>query len=368
MKIVFDYQIFSWQRYGGISRYFYEIANRIAALPGNDVEIFAPLYVNEYFRHYCRVRPWGIKTAPFPQSARVINAVNNYLSRFMMKPRHNVNIFHETYYSMTDYCPLSAKRIVTVYDMIHEKFAGCFPDADQLHQMKAHAVRRADHVICISDNTKQDLIELLAVPEDKISVVNLGCSLATNTKKKTINQTAHRKQYILYVGDRIGYKNFETLLRAYAKSSLLKSDFALVCFGGGAFSLNELAAIQSLGIPTDSVRQISGTDDVLAASYAEAAAFVYPSVYEGFGMPPLEAMSFGCPVVCANTSSLPDVVGNAAELFDPINEDDMRSCIERVVCSQERTQRLIKLGYDRIKLFSWEKCARDTLDVYNKLC
>ena len=105
----------------------------------------------------------------------------------------------------------------------------------------------------------------------------------------------------------------------------------------------------------------------MCSCYGEAAAFVYPSLYEGFGIPPLEAMSFGCPVVCSNTSSLPEVVGDAAELFDPANESAMRAAIEAVVSSPVRSQMLVNYGYERIKRFSWEKCAQDTLNVYRKV-
>lgn len=369
MNILFDHQIFSEQQYGGVSRYFYEIANRIAQLPENKVEIFAPLYVNEYFRKDSKVRPWGIKTFPFLGLNCIVNVLNHhlYLPRLFLKSRHDVDIFHETNYSMTDYCPSSAKRIITVYDMIHEKFAKYFPDADEGHKIKAHVVRQADHVVCISENTKRDLIEFLAVPERKVSVVYLGCSLTSNIRKTSGDVVTGRKSCILYVGTRIGYKNFERLLRAYAGSSLLRSKFVLICFGGGKFSSSELALIRSLGISSGSVRHVSGTDGVLAEFYVSAAVFVYPSLYEGFGIPLLEAMSLGCPVVCANTSSMPEVAGDAAELFDPYDELAMQAAIERVVLTPEYAAILVEKGRRRASLFSWEKCARDTLNVYHKV-
>lgn len=369
MNIVYGYNIFSWQRYGGISRYFYEIANRIAALPENKVEIFAPLYVNEYFTNDSMVRPWGIKTIPFlgSQHVNIIQSTNHYLSRILLKRRHGVDIYHETYYSMSDYCPFSAKRIVTVYDMIHEKYSEYFPDASMVHQMKSLAVRRADHVICISENTKRDLIELLVVPEEKITVVYLGCSLAKSDKQKARNPFPCQKPFILFVGDRSGYKNFERFLLAYASSSFLKSEFDVICFGGGELSPSHSALIQSLDIAKGSVRHLAGNDDILSGLYLSATAFVYPSLYEGFGIPLLEAMSLGCPVVCANTSSIPEVVGDAAELFDPYDESAMGSAIERVVSTPQYATMLVEKGRRRASLFSWEKCVRDTLCVYHNV-
>ena len=266
---------------------------------------------------------------------------------------------------MVDCCPRSAKRVLTVHDMIHEKFADNFSQRDKIQQIKAHAVRRADHVICVSENTRRDLITILGVPEEKTSVVCLGSSLAM--QKGAAKPAGGGKPFILYVGFRERYKNFDRLLRAYGHSPFLKNKFSIICFGGGGFSASELSLAESLHISQDNILQVSGTDDILAGLCGSAAVFVYPSLYEGFGIPPLEAMSFGCPVVSANGSSLPEVVGDAAELFNPADEVEMRAAIERVVSTPERARFLVDRGYERIKQFSWEKCAWDTLNIYKKL-
>ena len=365
LHISYDHQVFTWQKHGGISRYYYEIANRIAAM-GNEVEIFAPFYVNDYFQNDCTVRPLGIKIPLLPGTAlQIINAINKSLSYLLIKPGRNIDILHETYYSLVSRCPRSAKRVITVYDMIHEKFANKFSRWDKTQQIKAYAVRRADHVICISENTRRDLMELLGVPEEKTSVVYLGCSLSM--EKAAAKHAEVEKPFILYVGSRGSYKNFEGLLRAYGHSRILKNEFSMVCFGGGSFSTHELSLMESLNISQNKIKYMSGTDDILAYLYASATVLICPSLYEGFGMPPLEAMSFGCPVVCSNTSSLPEVVGDAAELFDPIDEAEMRTAIERVVSNPERAQLLVDRGYERIKQFSWDKCAHETFDVYKKI-
>ncbi len=173
--------------------------------------------------------------------------------------------------------------------------------------------------------------------------------------------------YIIYVGQRGGYKNFESILRAYAKSKLLKDEYCIVCFGGGGFRDQELALMKTLSLPLSKFCHLSGTDDVLASLYASAATFVYPSLYEGFGIPPLEAMSFGCPVVCADSGPLPEVVGDAAEMFDPADADHLGAAIERVVSSPAHAAKLVEKGYMRVQQFSWEKCALETLDVYRKI-
>lgn len=365
MRIVYDHQVFSWQAYGGISRYVCEIARHLSRREANQVEIFAPIHVNRYVSDGQGYHTAGLRIPRFRGASRITAIVNLLLSQAFSKPRRNVDIFHETYYSRQDHCPRSAKRVITVHDMIHELFADQFASKDKTRHIKAEAIRRADHIICVSENTQRDLIELYSVPVEKTSVVYHGYSLST--RKERLPPSPIGQPYLLYVGLRVGYKNFEGLLKAYASSPVLRSEFKLVCFGGGAFSKEELETINTLQLSHQQVVQLAGSDDVLAGLYASAAAFIYPSLYEGFGIPPLEAMSFDCPVVCANTSSLPEVVGDAAEMFDPYDREDMRTAIERVITLKKRAEALRFAGRQRIKQFSWERCAQETLAVYQKV-
>lgn len=367
MRVLYDYQVFSCQKYGGISRYFYEIANHISRMKGQDIEIFSPLYVNEYFLDCSNVKPRGVKTSNLLGMRRISKLVNPIASQIFIRPRLDVDIYHETYYSNLNNCPSSAKQIITVYDMIHERLPGSFKAQDKTHLAKADAVKRADHVICISESTRQDLIEILEVPEEKTSVVYLGCSLTSRGSDGSKFIGGKNRPYILYVGQRGGYKNFEGLLRAYAGSHRLTNEFCIVCFGGGEFSGHEVTLMESLNLSSDHVAHIEGGDETLACLYASATVFVYPSLYEGFGIPPLEAMTFGCPVICSSSSSIPEVVGDAAGLFDPMKIEEMCAAIESVVFSAEKSKQLALRGYERIKQFSWEKCAQDTLNVYEKV-
>ncbi|MDP9052031.1 MAG: glycosyltransferase family 4 protein, partial [Acidobacteriota bacterium] len=175
------------------------------------------------------------------------------------------------------------------------------------------------------------------------------------------------RPFLLYVGSRLTYKNFERLLEAFAASPLLKNDFDLVCFGGGAFTSKEISLFQQLGLSDECCCQVSGDDATLAALYGSARAFVYPSLYEGFGIPPLEAMSFNCPVVCSGLSSIPEVVGNAAEMFDPYDPESIQKAIERVATDEVLRETLVSRGRERVKQFSWERCAKETLDVYSRV-
>jgi glycosyltransferase involved in cell wall biosynthesis len=257
--------------------------------------------------------------------------------------------------------------VVTVYDMIHELFPSSFSKYDQTRKSKLHAVKRADHVICISESTRRDLLRYVDIPDSKVSVVHLGHSLAASSANVDAKTRLASKPYLLYVGQRGGYKNFEGFLRAYAASPALQDQFTVLCFGGGDITQSERAFARSLNVSPTKIVHASGGDASLARAYASAAAFVYPSLYEGFGIPPIEAMSHGCPVIASNTSSIPEVVGDAAELFDPNDLRDMQNAIERVVFSKERAQQLVAKGSERVKDFTWEACALATLNVYRRI-
>lgn len=366
MKIVFGHHAFTMQRYGGISRYFHELSSHISKSGNHNVEIFAPVFDNAFLanRGDSSITGWNVPRVPGTNFAR--QPLNNLVSRLVLRGRHDVDIYHETYYSIPDLGPASAKRIVTVYDMIHELSPERFTATDNTRVAKQTAMDRADHIICISDNTRSDLMRLTRVPRSKLSVIHLACAAPIENRAIAVLPFRTRP-YILFVGQRASYKNFNALLHGYASSSVLRSAVAMVCFGGGEFTDEERSLFRSLLLGEHDVVHCSGDDRMLAALYSSAAAFVYPSLYEGFGIPTLEAMSLGCPVVCSNTSSLPEVVGDAAELFDPHQPTDMISAIEHVLMDRVRSQQLVASGYARVQQFSWEKCARETVAVYEQV-
>jgi glycosyltransferase involved in cell wall biosynthesis len=250
--------------------------------------------------------------------------------------------------------------------MIHEKFSSALDPTNNLSRIKAEAIDRADHVICISESTRKDLIEILGTDEKKVSTIYLAYTPNDCLDGDIKYFPQIEKPYLLYVGPRSNYKNFSRLLEVYNNSQKLRQDFQLVCFGGEKFSSAEAKQIQDFQLD-GKVVQIPGDDDILAHLYRQAAAFIYPSLYEGFGIPPLEAMSFGCPVVCSNVSSIPEIVGDAGEYFDPYDLDSMSHSIEKVLYSDTTASNLKRLGSERIKLFSWDLCAAQTSAVYRSL-
>jgi glycosyltransferase involved in cell wall biosynthesis len=252
--------------------------------------------------------------------------------------------------------------------MIHEKFSASHSSWDRASRYKAIAVQRADHIICISETTKRDLIELFNVDDKKITVIHLGCSLDDlSHKDQLLIRVILPPQFLLYVGHRGAYKNFKRFIEAYASSPEINSQFEIVCFGGEEFSPEELKGFSQMGILPERITRFSGGDDLLCHLYKNASAFVFPSLYEGFGFPPLEAMSNDCVVICSNAGSIPEVVGIAGEYFDPNDPGDIRRAMEKVLFQPERQLELRALGRERIKQFSWERCADQTLKVYERL-
>lgn len=361
IKVVYDYQAFWWQRYGGISRYFYEIATRLFNDASLDVRILAGLYVNEYLKHIDSGLVAGMHVPKVRRMGTLLKIADKVFSRSWLKS-HPPQIVHETFYSKDSVVPKGVTTVLTVYDLIDEKFR---PN-NSIVEVKAAAIERADHLICISENTRADLLERFDIAPEKTSVIYLASSLDQVDGFSNFTVKANFP-YILFVGERGGYKNFERLLRAYANSRNLVKDLKLICFGGNPLNTEEVDLAISLGIPEGNLVRVSGDDSVLVSYYQQASVLAYPSLYEGFGFPPLEALSLGCPVACSNTSSMPEVSGNAAEYFDPYEVDSITGVLEKIVYSQQRKDELISLGHERCKLFSWDKIAEKTSQLYQRL-
>lgn len=367
MLIGFDHQIFVLQEFGGISRYFCSLARELSRHAGVRARIIAPLHINAYLRGSAMNDLRLGQFAPRRSKARrfLISAASSALFRPLSRAMRP-DVVHETYYSTRATCGLRVPRVLTVYDMIHELFPESFASYDLTARRKASAVKRADHVLCISESTRRDLLERHGLPEDRVSVTHLGCDSLPEVGPD-VRELIGDGAYLLYVGARSKYKNFSGLLEAYAASAWLRDNFRLVCFGGGPLTIKERSRIRELSIPEVSVVQLGGGDDWLATLYRNAAAFIYPSLYEGFGIPPLEAMSTGCAVICSQTSSIPEVVGDAGEFFDPRQVDSIRAAIERVLQSSGYRQTLIERGRVRHQQFTWKRCASETLDIYRRL-
>ena len=364
MKILFDHQIFSFQKYGGISRYFYVLASRINKT-SNKVLVDGKYSNNVYIGKLKKNTKQFLPRFNFPYKNVVLFYLNNIFDSKNLK-KGNFDLLHVTYYHPYFLKYLKGKPyIVTVYDMAHELFSGEVKGlVDKTIKYKRETICGASKIIAISENTKKDLISLYGIPDNKIEVIYLGNPLEGVTPSSVEGLP---KKYLLFVGNRQGYKNFIFFVKAV--SSVLKDDMNifLVCAGGGKFSREENKLLSELKI-SNQVKQISfKNDNELAYIYKNALVYILPSLYEGFGMTALEAFSMGCPVVASNTSSIPEVCGKAVVYMNPKDGKSISDGISKVLSDNELRNNLINLGYEQVKKFFWNETVNETLKVYERV-
>jgi len=365
MKILYDHQIFTLQRLGGISRYFRELIFHFNSMEDIDVEIPLMLSNNRYLSETKIIKHINLfPNKQFRGKRRLFNFVNKLNSVSSLK-NHNYDIFHPTYYDPYFLKYIDDKPFVlTLHDMIHEKFRGMISKKDRTSLSKRLLVEKATKIIAVSESTKRDLIELFGTNDAKIEVVYHGYSMFP---KSDINLSLDiPKKYLLFVGGRSSYKNFERLTKSI--SHILKQDreVFLLCTGGGKFSSREKKLFVDLEI-SKQVLQYDLDDDGLAYFYKNALAFVFPSLYEGFGIPVLESFACGCPVLCSNAGSLPEVAGDAALYFDPYSEASIRNAVLKVLGDTIFREDLINKGYEQLKKFSWAQTAEKTKKIYESV-
>lgn len=365
MKVKYDHQVFEVQKYGGISRYFYELVNQFDTLDEVETNITLLLSNNYYIseKNYTRHLDF-LSKKQFRGKQRLFNYINKPFAIQQLK-KQNFNLFHPTYYD-----PYFLKYIgsnpfvVTVFDMIHEIFPDMFSNNDKTSKNKQLLVEKAAKIIAISENTKKDLIEIFGTDDSKIEVVYLGNSMFPDFK--TDDKFKIPKNYILFVGSRGGYKNFEKLIKSISARLNEDKNFCVVCAGGGKFNFKELEFFASLNI-TNQIVQYDLDDASLAYLYQNAQLFVFPSLYEGFGIPILESFACHCPILCSNTSSLPEIAGDGAYYFDPYSEESIRNSVNKVLEDRYLKDQLRQKGALRLKQFNWKKTAIETKNIYKSV-
>ncbi len=356
MKILYDYQIFYNQRYGGPSRYFVELIKELINL-NYDLKVISPIYINNHLKELNQKYVLGSYFENTKNMGYIFKLYNELRIKYFIK-KNNFDIIHSTYYK--DIYNTKNPLVITVYDLIHEIFSYEYNFNDL---PKKKIIEKAEHLICISENTKNDLIKFYNVPEHKVSVVYL----ANYLKKKSNDKIKTTKPFFLYVGSRKRYKNFSLLVNAYKKLKKINENYNIVCFGGGNFLKEEILNFKDKNIDIKKLIYLEGDDELLSKLYNSAEAYICTSKYEGFGLPVLEAMSHGCPVICSNSSSLPEVYGNAALSFNPNSEENLEECINNFLNNSSLKDKMIESGHQRVKNFSWKKCAEETSKIYKSL-
>lgn len=366
IKVRFDYQMFNIQKFGGISKYFAALEGGLSKAGDIVAELKLLHSENGYLSQKHHLLPYGIGHFFFKKRSRA-ERWNRYYSNILLK-ESDFDVFHPTYYDPYFLSFLTKPFVLTVHDMIHELYPEYYYSSDDTSYCKRKVIERADHIIAISESTKRDLQRFYHVPDQKISVIYHGLFDISSTEADghSVDPPIQASPYILYVGERSFYKNFYRFARVFARLSKRHAYVRLICAGGGMFGDNEKEHLRKLGI-LEKVTHVSVNDSQLKHLYEKALFFCYPSLYEGFGLPILEAFSNGCPVAVSNTSCFGEVGGDAVAYFDPYKEESMETTMLHLLESTDLRRQFAIGGSARLPLFSVEQCLASTLKVYQNL-
>lgn len=357
MNIYYDNIIYYLQQSGGVSRYWHELSRRLI----KDENISAKFIER-------RQAPIGkVRYSLDIPASDIIYEVSMPLSAARYLPIaadiKDGGIFHSSYYRV--HPSLKLKKVVTVHDFTYEYFFKGLKKFIHSAQ-KEYAVKNADKIICVSANTKKDLLKFYPyIPEDRISVVHngVGDDFAPSLKpREEILESLGLKEdkFVIFIGERGGYKNFATAVRACSA----EGGFLLV-LGGRDLGADEISLLnQHL---KDRYKHFGYVDnDRLRDFYSIAFCLLYPSLYEGFGIPVLEAMRCGCPVIASNTSSLPEAAGDAGILTEGTSAEDFAKRMASLTIG-ERRQSIIDKGLRHSANFSWDRCYAETMNIYKNI-
>lgn len=369
MNVLFDHQAFTGASYGGVSRYFFDLMRSFATMPDITFDLSLRLSNNEYLNETSLSN--HLRYAAFARSPNV-NRAASVLNRISSRQKIRAgryDVFHPTQFHRYFLNLLGGKPFVaTFYDATNERYAEQYPRIYGGHYETRKAVlQQATRIIAISEFSKQELLRYFRVESDKVDVIHLGTTLDQQRTAAAELPRPLAAPYLLFVGKRDFYKNFDAFFRAIRPLLHRYPDLHLICAGSGHFHPSEQALFQSAKL-TDRVHYRPFTDVTLLNLYQHAEAFVFPSLNEGFGIPILEAFVGNCPAVLSDRSSLPEVAADAAVYFDPEDDESIANAVERVLTDNQLRESLRKKGTERLSQFSCDKTARQTLAVYQSLC
>ena len=361
MKVLFDHQIFQAQKFGGISRYFSKISN--LKYQGVDTEIID----HHNFQKVEIKKDILSKGIRFSKRKMGIDKPKDKYPSILTNRilRNDFDIFHPTYYDSYFLKYLKRPFVLTVYDMIHEIYPEYMGINDKTSELKKELCQKADAIIAISETTKVDLIEILKIDESKITTTFLGSGF-DKVAALGFGQNEDLHNYILFTGNRSIYKNFYFMVNAIAEFLLNDKTLKLVCTGK-LFTEKEVEYFKARGIEDSIIHIYAKSDGELAWLYQNARCFIFPSLYEGFGIPILEAFASQCPVISSTGGSLKEIGGKGVKYFDPKNQKELKIALSDVLFNKTTREALVKNGIEEFQKYSWDKCRDETLNVYKSV-
>jgi glycosyltransferase involved in cell wall biosynthesis len=353
MKILYDHQIFEAQKFGGISRYFYELIKR-----NNDCLFSIKFSENEYLLSENKYKNILL---PNPRKKSFFRKQSNMDLSKEMIGRGEYDLFHPTYFDPYFLESIGSKPFVlTVHDMINELFPEHYPLDEDMVFYKKELIKKAKRIIAVSNTTKRDLLRFYPFAKDKVDVVYHGCSFEFNQP----NKIQLPDNYLLYVGKRDVYKNFYFFVESIQSVLTENKDLYLLCTGPG-FDKEELIYFEKLGLK-NKILHFYANDSNLSSFYMNARMFIYPSLYEGFGIPILEAYKSKCPVILSKTDAFIEVGADSSLFFDPKDPESLRDAVNLLLSKEAIRKDLIEKGSEVEKKFSWDISFDKTCEVYRK--
>lgn len=364
MRILYDHQAFSLQNAGGITRYFYELTRYLTRVPGTEMNLLLGINGTIYpFRDLDRRKVRVFGSREFLPKGSIRYLVNEGWANAVAPFLGSMDIYHPTNYLRMP-AARSRRTVMTHHDCTHERYPDLFPDARKIFWARKRLLPRMDAIICVSESSRQDLLRFYNVEASRTRVIHHGLTpLPRSEQEAEFVRGKMRRDYILYVGMRASFKNFDGLLLALRETKLCDS-LDLLVLGGGPLNSREKALIKKLGLENSVHSWATVSDSLLAESYAGAALFVYPSLNEGFGFPPLEAMSLGCPVLASYSSSIPEVSQDAPFYFDPANQNSFHQQLLTAITDTAGRDRAVRRGKEVAAGYTWNSCGEKTLALY----
>lgn len=349
------------QNFGGISRYFFELMNNSQKV-GYVQDLSLLLTSNEYLRESKNVATSiNLPVSQHSKLYRISNQVNRTYSQAKVK-FGSYDVFHPTFYENYFIGRIKKPYVITIYDLINERFPQYFQANQEFIARKKALMENATRVIAISENTKKDIIEYFNISESKIDVTYLAESLSLINPEKITNLP---ERYLLFIGKRDGYKNFDKMYQGVKDLLIDDNGLFLVCAGGGKFTYRELEQFSSDKI-SHKIKFVSfSKNEELKYLYENAICFIFPSLYEGFGIPVLESFASGCTACISHSSSLKEIGGQAALYFDPNSSSEIKAAVEQAL-SLDKKNKFTELGFQELQKYSWHKTTEQTFNVYKK--
>ncbi|MFN3850073.1 MAG: glycosyltransferase family 4 protein [Spirosomataceae bacterium] len=366
MKVLYDHQSFTGAKYGGVARYFYDLMYALGQQKSVEIDLSLVFSNNVYLQNSEIFKVKSFKPTGFTN--RLFSHLNR-LNSAVKVMRNDFDVFHPTFFNgyFLSFLKENKPFVITYHDVIPEKFSNKYAELDGFDKdYKQNIINKASKIIAVSENTKKDILDIFDVDASKIDVVHHTTHFISYKPIDSFNIETP-EQFLLYVGNRDNYKNFDSFIKSVYPLLLKNEDLHIICAGNNKFTKDEMSLFNHLRIGDRLIHYPIWSDDVLYRLYQKAIAFVYPSLYEGFGIPILEAFACGCPVILSKASSFPEVAKNAAIYFNPLDSEEIASQIESVINKTELRLDLVKRGYERLKDFTPEKMANQTLDVYKSV-